>query len=90
MKTKKQNRTSNNENPKREPYTLENLPPLFGQDVLAEALGKTESWCEKARWKGTGPKFKKLDGSVRYSRNDVLDWVNGNTYESTTQAANNC
>ena len=33
-----------------------------------------------ARWavEGTGPRFMKLGGAVRYRREDVLDWIRGN------------
>ena len=74
-------------NEKKKHYTIETLPPLFDQKVLAEVLGKSTKWCEQARLRGTGPKFKKLDGSVRYTRDDVLVWIAESTRESTSERA---
>jgi len=65
--------------------TIDNLPPLFNEKVLAEAVGKSQKWCQQSRLRGTGPKFKKLDGSVRYSREDVLQWIKNSTRQSTTE-----
>jgi hypothetical protein len=66
-------------------YDLDNCPPLFGQDVLAEILGCTEAWCEKARFQGTGPRYRKLNGLVRYTRGDTRQYINENAYQSTSQ-----
>ena len=68
-------------------YTIENLPPLFGEVVLAEALDKSTKWAQQARLRGTGPKFKKLDGSIRYSREDVLQWIADSTRNSTSESS---
>ena len=70
----------------REPFTLDNCPPLFGEDVLAEILGMSVAWVQKSRYQGTGPKFKKLNGAVKYTREDARAYVAANTYISTSQA----
>ncbi len=58
--------------------TIENLPPLFDQLILARALGKSKFWCERSRWAGEGPAYVKLGGSIRYRREDVLKWIEEN------------
>jgi len=65
--------------------TIDNLPPLFDEKVLAEAVGKSKKWCQQARLRGTGPKFKKLDGSIRYTREDTLTWIEECTRQSTSE-----
>ncbi len=65
--------------------TIETLPPMFDEKILAEALGKSEKWCQQARLRGSGPKFKKLDGSVRYTREDTLQWIKESTRQSTSE-----
>jgi predicted DNA-binding transcriptional regulator AlpA len=52
-----------------------NLPNLLTQKDLAEYLCKSEAWCERSRWEGSGPKFIKLGRHVRYKENDVLAWI---------------
>lgn len=51
------------------------LPTLLTQAELAEYLGKSLAWCERARWEGAGPKFIKLGRHVRYRVADVLAWI---------------
>ena len=70
---------------KEQAITIDDLPPLFDQTVLATALDKSTKWCEQARLRGTGPKFKKLDGSVRYTREDTLQWIKECTRQSTSE-----
>jgi len=65
--------------------TIDNLPPLFDENVLAGALGKSKKWCQQSRLRGTGPKFKKLDGSIRYTREDTLQWIEKCTRQSTSE-----
>ena len=76
---------ANDKTEERERYTLDNCPPLFGQDVLAEVLGVSEAWCEKTRYQGTGPRYRKLGGAVRYTREDVWAYIDRNSYQSTSQ-----
>lgn len=51
------------------------LPILLSQKQLAEYLGKSISWCERARWSDEGPKFIKLGKHVRYRAEDVAAWI---------------
>lgn len=59
--------------------TLENLPRFFNEKILAEALEVSVSWCGRARMNRIGPPFIKLGKGkacpVRYSRKDVLEWI---------------
>ena len=63
--------------------TIENLPPLFDTKTLVNAFGLTVAWAEHSRWKGTGPKFIRIGGAVRYKREDVLEWIEQRTCSST-------
>jgi predicted DNA-binding transcriptional regulator AlpA len=51
------------------------LPELWDQNQLAEYLGKSTAWCERARWAGDGPKFIRLGRHVRYRVEDVSAWI---------------
>jgi predicted DNA-binding transcriptional regulator AlpA len=51
------------------------MPELWDQKKLANYLGKSVKWCERARWAGEGPKFIKLGRHVRYRAEDVLEWI---------------
>lgn len=63
--------------------TIETLPPLFDTKTLTTVLGLTPAWAEHDRWKGTGPKFIRVSGPVRYRREDVLKWLEKGTRSST-------
>lgn len=64
-----------------------NLPRLMDQKELAQYLGKSTAWCERARWAGEGPKFIKLGRHVRYRADDVLAWIEENAKQSTSDRA---
>ncbi len=72
-----------NPNDKKQEVTIETFPPLFDTKTLTTALGLTQAWAEHARWKGTGPKFIRVGGAVRYRREDVLEWLDSETRSST-------
>lgn len=72
--------TSNNAD-----VSMVNLPRLMDQRDLANYLGKSTAWCERARWAGEGPRFIKLGRHVRYRADDVLAWIDANTRTSTTE-----
>lgn len=54
------------------------MPKLWNQKTLADYLGKSTAWCERARWAGEGPRFIKLGRHVRYRAEDVLAWIEDN------------
>lgn len=54
------------------------MPKLWNQKTLADYLGKSTAWCERARWAGEGPRFIKLGRHVRYRADDVLAWIEDN------------
>ncbi len=57
--------------------TTEALPELA---TRAQVAAFTQlSLPTLARWaaEGTGPKFVKLGGAIRYRRDDVLSWIRG-------------
>lgn len=54
------------------------MPKLWDQKTLAQYLGKSTAWCERARWCGEGPRFVKLGRHVRYRADDVLAWIEEN------------
>lgn len=59
---------------------------LLRQIDLEKLLGLKPSTLEHMRLTGKGPKFCKIGHSVRYRVDDVTDWINENTFKSTTEA----
>lgn len=49
--------------------------PLVNTAQVAEYLGTTVNQLTRLRYEGKGPKYKKLNRSVRYSWVDVDEWV---------------
>jgi|Cruoilmetagenom7_1024161.scaffolds.fasta_scaffold73426_2 predicted DNA-binding transcriptional regulator AlpA len=66
--------------------TVVAMPVLLTQKDVAECLGKSVKWCERARIEGTGPKYLKLGRNVRYRAEDVVQWMNDRVFESTSAA----
>jgi hypothetical protein len=49
------------------------MTPIFlRQHILARRWGISPRTLERWRWKGRGPTFTKIGGSVAYSLDDVL------------------
>lgn len=48
---------------------------LFDQKSVAAVLRRSQSWCERCRWDGTGPQYLKIGRSVVYRKRDVTDWI---------------
>lgn len=65
--------------------TAVTLPRLMTQADLAAYLGKSKAWCERARWAGQGPQFVKLGRNVRYKAEDVLEWIDSNIRQSSSE-----
>lgn len=59
---------------------------LFDQKIVAAVLDCSESSCERDRWAGTGPPFKKIGRRVVYVKRDIVGWINGHpTFSSTSE-----
>ncbi|BAH52231.1 helix-turn-helix transcriptional regulator [Rhodococcus opacus] len=57
--------------------------PLATPSEVAEFRRITEASLAQERYKGTGPKFRKLGRKVFYDWADVYAWVDGNTMQRT-------
>ena len=51
------------------------IPKLLNQKQVAEMLCLSVKWCERQRWLGGEPKYRKIGGSVRYELSDVLKYI---------------
>lgn len=60
---------------------------LLTQSQVAATLGKSEAWCERSRWDGSGPAYIKIGRSVRYKRSDVDAWLESRKRTWTREAA---
>ena len=56
---------------------------LYEQHHVAEYLGKTKTWMERARSRGFGPAYLRLGRSIRYKGSDVLTWLDGQRHTSS-------
>jgi predicted DNA-binding transcriptional regulator AlpA len=50
----------------------------------AARLGLAPRTLERWRWAGTGPRFRKLGGAVRYVPSDLNSWADAATRSSTS------
>lgn len=67
--------------------TFDDYPPVLTTAQTAELLQVSAQTLRNWRWRGRGPKFLRLSSNrVRYRLSDVLDWMQSNTFSSTTEA----
>jgi len=52
---------------------------LLSSDDLADLLGVSERTVRTMRADGTGPRFIKLRGKIRYAPWEVRQWIDKNT-----------
>jgi hypothetical protein len=52
----------------------------------AGVLNVKRATLEQWRWNGKGPRFVKLNRTVRYRRHDLGDFTDARTFGSTTEA----
>ena len=52
---------------------------------VADCLGCSESWLNKARWKGGGPHYVKMGRKVMYRFDDVQAWLEEHRFKSTVE-----
>lgn len=45
------------------------------QSQVAAYLNKSQAWCERKRWDGTGPAYIKVGRSVYYFKADIDAWL---------------
>ena len=60
---------------------------LLTQDEVAEYLKLSVRTVERLRVSGTGPKFLRILGSIRYRPSDVEAWQASRVVGSTTETA---
>ena len=60
------------------------VPTLLNQKQVAEILCLSVKWCERQRWAGGGPFYRKIGRSVRYQLSDVLEYINSHPKKGHT------
>lgn len=60
--------------------------PVIGTEEAARYLGMSISWLNKSRMSGTGPKFIRIGGRIRYSYDDLNAFLEEQKRRSTSQA----
>lgn len=59
---------------------------LLNQKQVAEILGKSTAWCERARWNGTGPPYRKIGAAVRYPLDALNEWIGNCPLQTSTSS----
>jgi predicted DNA-binding transcriptional regulator AlpA len=59
-------------------------PVLLDTDQAAKYTTLTRKTLERLRWAGGGPSFLKLSGLVRYTTEDLDQWINSRRRRSTS------
>lgn len=58
-----------------EDYNKKEVPKYLKQREVAQILNVSTKWCERMRWLGEGPPFKKIGGAVRYEYSVLLKYL---------------
>ena len=58
---------------------------ILDTDQAAQYLGLAKSTVEKMRVYGGGPRFLKLNRSVRYRSEDLDDWIRSRIVSNTSE-----
>jgi hypothetical protein len=53
----------------------DDLPAMVSREQAAEFLGVTPQALSQMNGRGEGPPYARIGRSVRYKRQDLLDWV---------------
>jgi len=62
------------------------MDTLYTQREAAVALRLSEPTLKRLRVEGRGPKYIKLNRSVRYRQSDLDEWIAGRVVRSTSEA----
>ncbi|MBW4053651.1 MAG: helix-turn-helix domain-containing protein [Proteobacteria bacterium] len=57
---------------------------LLAASEVAERFGRSEVALAKMRMNGTGPRFVKIGGTIRYRASDIEDFLEANTRSQTS------
>ena len=52
-------------------------PTLMSERQLASLLQVSTAWCQRARRRGNGPPFVRINRTVRYLYSAVHEWLHG-------------
>ena len=62
------------------------METLLNPHEAAQALRLSGHTLKKLRVSGLGPKFIRLNRSIRYRQSDLTDWIEGRVRQSTSEA----
>ncbi|MEX2530962.1 MAG: helix-turn-helix domain-containing protein [Gemmatimonadota bacterium] len=65
---------------------LEDRTLTLSPEEAAERLGVARSTVDNWRWTGSGPRYVKVGGRVRYRLSDLADYLDRQTRRSTSDA----
>lgn len=60
---------------------------LLTNNETANLIGLKPNTLEIWRWQGKGPVYRKIGRLVRYVESDVLQWLDAQTRQNTSQHA---
>jgi len=63
------------------------MDSLLTQKHAARILGLSVRTLERHRLAGTGPRYARLGRLIRYRQNDLIEWVDGNLRNSTSETS---
>jgi len=65
------------------------MDKLLNVADVADYLGCSESWLNKARWIGGGPHYVKMGRKVMYRIDDIQAWLKEHRFGSTVEYSDN-
>jgi hypothetical protein len=62
------------------------IPRQLTEEQVAMLLGVSVAWCQRMRWQGGGPPYRKIARCVRYPEDLLREWIETHPVRSSTSS----
>jgi predicted DNA-binding transcriptional regulator AlpA len=62
------------------------IPRQLTEEQVASILGVSVAWCQRMRWAGGGPPYRKIARAVRYPEDLLRAWIEQHPLRTSTAA----
>jgi predicted DNA-binding transcriptional regulator AlpA len=66
------------------PEQQSNVTRHLTEEQVAQILNVSVAWCQRTRWSGGGPPYRKIARSVRYPEDLLKQWIEEHPLRNST------
>jgi hypothetical protein len=63
------------------------IPRQLTEEQVAALLGVSVAWCQRMRWQGGGPPYRKIARCVRYPEDLLREWIETHPVRHSTSTS---